>query len=302
MARTSIWLGFREEEGKCSTLLPHQKSRRPDLLFLTYGPNIDLVLYQSLYHSTVQCYTILPHQKSRRPDLPFSTYGTDIDLGLGEPPTPKTSLPGHPVLDLWPDHRSGPRCPDLLFSTYGLNIDLGGLEGGGKSSTNLPDPKPRCPDLLFSTYGMIIYGVHGNCGVLRDRTSKVVSAVLGAALDNEKLVRDRALRAVELVVKHLEAHTLTMPFIGLLDPTLHTSQSIFQRCPFLFTVICVISSRYYKEKFEIYPVAMRFAKHSAANALIDAWKSVELCQAYILMSIYAVPARRWEEDRSWLYT
>lgn len=47
---------------------------------------------------------------------------------------------------------------------------------------------------------------------------------------------------------------------------------------------------------------MHFAKHSAANALIDGWKSVELCQAYILMSIYAVPARRWEEDRSWLYT
>lgn len=47
---------------------------------------------------------------------------------------------------------------------------------------------------------------------------------------------------------------------------------------------------------------MHFAKHSAATALIDGWKSVELCQAYILMSIYAVPARRWEEDRSWLYT
>ncbi|KAG6889467.1 hypothetical protein C0995_000994 [Termitomyces sp. Mi166 len=59
---------------------------------------------------------------------------------------------------------------------------------------------------------------------------------------------------------------------------------------------------YYAEKSEIYPIAMHFAKHSAANALIDGWKSVELCQAYILMSIYAVPARRWEEDRSWLYT
>ncbi|KAF9222143.1 hypothetical protein BS17DRAFT_818833 [Gyrodon lividus] len=92
------------------------------------------------------------------------------------------------------------------------------------------------------------------------------------------------------------------PFIGLLDPKLHTASSIFQRCPFLFTVICAISSRYYAEKSEIYPVAMHFAKHSAANALIDGWKSVELCQAYILMSIYAVPARRWEEDRSWLYT
>jgi hypothetical protein len=47
---------------------------------------------------------------------------------------------------------------------------------------------------------------------------------------------------------------------------------------------------------------MHFAKSAASSALIDGWKSVELCQAYILMSIYAVPARRWEEDRSWLYT
>ncbi|KXN81254.1 Protein priB, partial [Leucoagaricus sp. SymC.cos] len=92
------------------------------------------------------------------------------------------------------------------------------------------------------------------------------------------------------------------PFISLLDPVLHTPASTFARCPFLFTVVCAISSRYYVEKSEIYPIAMHFAKHSAANALIDGWKSVELCQAYILMSIYAVPARRWEEDRSWLYT
>ncbi|KAH7879353.1 fungal-specific transcription factor domain-containing protein [Lentinula edodes] len=92
------------------------------------------------------------------------------------------------------------------------------------------------------------------------------------------------------------------PFISLLDPVLHTPATTFARCPFLFTVVCGISSRYYTEKSEIYPIAMHFAKHSAANALIDGWKTVELCQAYILMSIYAVPAKRWEEDRSWLYT
>ncbi|KAF7318088.1 hypothetical protein HMN09_00316700 [Mycena chlorophos] len=96
--------------------------------------------------------------------------------------------------------------------------------------------------------------------------------------------------------------TRVNPFIALLDPVLHTPASTFARCPFLFTVICAISSRYYAEKSEIYPIAMHFAKHSAATALIDGWKSVELVQAYILMSIYAVPARRWEEDRSWLYT
>ncbi|KAI5120043.1 hypothetical protein M0805_000293 [Coniferiporia weirii] len=91
------------------------------------------------------------------------------------------------------------------------------------------------------------------------------------------------------------------PFLSLLDPELHTPASTFTRCPFLFTVVCAISSRYYREKSEIYAIAMHFAKHAAATALIDGWKSVELCQAYILMAVYAVPARRWEEDRSWLY-
>jgi hypothetical protein len=93
----------------------------------------------------------------------------------------------------------------------------------------------------------------------------------------------------------------SQPFISLLEPKLHTPAQTFSRCPFLFTVVCAIASRY-SDKPDVYPIAMHFAKSAAANALVDGWKSVELCQAYILMSIYAVPARRWEEDRSWLYT
>ncbi|KAH6903859.1 hypothetical protein BKA70DRAFT_1373739 [Coprinopsis sp. MPI-PUGE-AT-0042] len=92
------------------------------------------------------------------------------------------------------------------------------------------------------------------------------------------------------------------PFISLLDRATHTPENTFARCPFLFTVVCAVASRFYPEKSQVYPVAMHFAKSSAASALIDGWKSVELCQAYILMATYAVPARRWEEDRSWLYT
>jgi hypothetical protein len=47
---------------------------------------------------------------------------------------------------------------------------------------------------------------------------------------------------------------------------------------------------------------MHFARSEASNALIHGWKTVELCQAYLLLSMYGVPAKRWEEDRSWLYT
>ena len=66
-------------------------------------------------------------------------------------------------------------------------------------------------------------------------------------------------------------------------------------------LVCAVSSRYYREKSEIYPIAMHFARRAAANALVDGWKSVELCQAYILLGTYGVPAKRWEEDRGWLY-
>lgn len=66
--------------------------------------------------------------------------------------------------------------------------------------------------------------------------------------------------------------------------------------------VCAVASRFFPGRADMYATAMHFAKHSAANALIDGWKTVELCQAYILLSIYSVPAKRWEEDRSWLYT
>ncbi|KAK0234481.1 hypothetical protein EDD85DRAFT_84347 [Armillaria nabsnona] len=98
-------------------------------------------------------------------------------------------------------------------------------------------------------------------------------------------------------------YTCINPFVALFDPVLLTPKSTLARCPVLFTVICAITSRYHPRKSSIYQIAMRFAKHSAANALIqDEMKSIELCQAYILMSIYSVPERSWDRDQSWLYT
>ena len=63
-----------------------------------------------------------------------------------------------------------------------------------------------------------------------------------------------------------------------------------------------MASRYYKEKPHIYGMAIHFAKAAAANAVIDGWKTVEMCQAFALWSVYNPPARRWEEDRAWCYT
>lgn len=46
---------------------------------------------------------------------------------------------------------------------------------------------------------------------------------------------------------------------------------------------------------------MHFAKTAAAAALIGGTKSIEMAQAYLLLAVYGLPARRWEEDRAWFY-
>lgn len=70
---------------------------------------------------------------------------------------------------------------------------------------------------------------------------------------------------------------------------------------FKLLLVCAVASRYYTERPDLYPQAMHYAQLAAGTALISGPKSVEMCQGYILLSLYPVPARRWEEDRSWLY-
>lgn len=45
---------------------------------------------------------------------------------------------------------------------------------------------------------------------------------------------------------------------------------------------------------------MDLARDAAGRALIDGSKSVDVCQAYLLMAVYPVPKKKWTEDRSWL--
>ncbi|KAH8112586.1 hypothetical protein DFH11DRAFT_463167 [Phellopilus nigrolimitatus] len=88
---------------------------------------------------------------------------------------------------------------------------------------------------------------------------------------------------------------------SLLDPILYTAQKTYWRSPFLFTVICAIASRYYPDHSGLYEELITYAQLAAGTALISGPKNVETVSAYILLSLYPVPMRRWEEDRTWLY-
>lgn len=87
----------------------------------------------------------------------------------------------------------------------------------------------------------------------------------------------------------------------LLDDRIYTPEKTLYRSPFLFTVICAIAARYHNARKDLYPLLMTQARIAAGTALISGRKSLEACQAYLLMAMYPIPARRWSEDRSWLF-
>ena len=65
-------------------------------------------------------------------------------------------------------------------------------------------------------------------------------------------------------------------------------------------IVCAIASRFFAER-PIYSTVMHYAQLAAGTALISGNKNVEMCQAYLLLSLYPVPARKWDDQRTWLY-
>ncbi|KAI5988475.1 hypothetical protein F5J12DRAFT_726414 [Pisolithus orientalis] len=46
---------------------------------------------------------------------------------------------------------------------------------------------------------------------------------------------------------------------------------------------------------------MQYAQLAAGTALISGPKNEEICSAYLLVQLYPVPPKHWEEDRGWIY-
>ena len=46
---------------------------------------------------------------------------------------------------------------------------------------------------------------------------------------------------------------------------------------------------------------MQYGQLAAGTALISGTKNEEMSAAYLLMQLYPVPAKRWDEERSWVY-
>jgi len=87
----------------------------------------------------------------------------------------------------------------------------------------------------------------------------------------------------------------------LLDRKFHTPSLVCSRSPFLLTTICSIASKFYTAKPELHSRLTELAKKLAFSVPAQGYKSVEIVQAYLLLSLWGCgTAERYEQDKTWL--
>ncbi|KIY72394.1 hypothetical protein CYLTODRAFT_388770, partial [Cylindrobasidium torrendii FP15055 ss-10] len=89
--------------------------------------------------------------------------------------------------------------------------------------------------------------------------------------------------------------------LSLVDEAIYSARAACCKSSFLFTVICAIASRFLPSQHGLYDTLMRYAQLEAGHALTSGSTTVEMCIAYLLLSLYSSPNSQRESQRSWIY-
>ncbi|CAK5277496.1 unnamed protein product [Mycena citricolor] len=107
---------------------------------------------------------------------------------------------------------------------------------------------------------------------------------------------DEVVALFKIYFDHINMHC------QLLDGNFHTPSLVCSRSPFLLTTICAISSKFYTENPDLYPKLTDLVKKLAFSVPARGYKSLEIVQAYLLLSLYGCggAVERYEQDRTWI--
>ncbi|KAJ7764486.1 fungal-specific transcription factor domain-containing protein [Mycena maculata] len=85
------------------------------------------------------------------------------------------------------------------------------------------------------------------------------------------------------------------PFINLFDPALHSVHYVRSKCPFLFTTLIMAGCKFFKP--EVFKPCQKMAHEFAVRAFAEAWKRVEVVQAFACLTYWQDP----DDNRTWTY-
>jgi len=77
------------------------------------------------------------------------------------------------------------------------------------------------------------------------------------------------------------------PFINLFDPALHSVAYVRSKCPFLFTTLIMAACRFFR--YEAFKPCQKLANELAVRAFAEAWKRVEVVQAFACLTYWRNP-------------
>ncbi|KAG1863638.1 fungal-specific transcription factor domain-containing protein [Suillus subalutaceus] len=99
----------------------------------------------------------------------------------------------------------------------------------------------------------------------------------------------------DIFFDHLNVHC------ELFDREFHTPSLVCSRSPFLLTTICAISSKFYTQRPELHQQLAELAQKLAFSVPAKGYKSLEIVQAYLLLTLWGCGAvERYEYDKTWL--
>ena len=68
----------------------------------------------------------------------------------------------------------------------------------------------------------------------------------------------------------------------------------------LHVSVCALALRYCTKTPHLHEFTMDVVRDAITGTLENCLKTIETCQAYILLALYPVPQKKWTEDRRWL--
>ena len=101
------------------------------------------------------------------------------------------------------------------------------------------------------------------------------------------------------------------PFVNLFDPSLHTTDYVRSKSPFLFTVLIMAGCKFFKP--ESFKPCQKLAYEFAFRAFAENWKSVEVVQAFACLTYWKEPEdtvrattcihgnSSYMQQRTWIY-
>ncbi|CAG7849352.1 SubName: Full=Uncharacterized protein {ECO:0000313/EMBL:CCA78067.1} [Serendipita indica DSM 11827] len=242
-----------------------------------------------------------PDGGSSAPDVAASPDRPDFHQDGGMQPIPNPATYGAAVAPVGGSPRLH-SLPDNVLNPLGLLAEASSsLRRGKPGSANSPaSAGPQKGQMSASALDNPKVGV-ANLGVYFKPGPMTILPLRQLIIEHQVQPEMLSFVSPDVVVELFRIYFEHMnPHNSLLDVNFHTPALICARSPFLLTTICAISSKFYTADEELHPKLTKLVNKLAWSVPERGYKSVEIVQAYLLLSLWGSPVERYEHDRTWM--